>query len=277
MLEEAAAAGIPAADLQGALRALGARFDRVVTAVSKEHAREKEGAPRSAEQRRADLLRRLLIGDPVDSSELRYDLDVHHLGIVASGHRAVSALRALGEDVDRSLLLGQPDEQTAWAWLGGRRSFDSDEVDLLLRFDWPAQTSVAYGEPARGLGGWRLTHRQAAAAIPLSECLSQTLVRYPDVALLASVLQDDLLVTSLRRNFLAPLEADRDGGAAAKETLRAYFDAAGNISSAAAALGVNRRTVSSRIAAIEKRLDRPLEAAAAEIEVALRVDRVERR
>ena len=36
-------------------------------------------------------------------------------------------------------------------------------------------------------------------------------VRYVDVALLAAVLQDDLLATSLRKLYLEPLEAERDG------------------------------------------------------------------
>jgi DNA-binding PucR family transcriptional regulator len=79
----------------------------------------------------------------------------------------------------------------------------------------------------------------------------------------------------LRRNYLAPLESDRDGGTAAKNTLRAYFAAAGNVSSSAAALGVSRQTVRSRVTAIEDRLGRPLETASAEIQTALRLDEID--
>ena len=58
----------------------------------------------------------------------------------------------------------------------------------------------------------------------------------------------------------------------ARETLRAYFVAERNISSTAAALGVDRRTVTNRIRAIEDLFGRPLKDIAAELETALRLD-----
>jgi DNA-binding PucR family transcriptional regulator len=91
------------------------------------------------------------------------------------------------------------------------------------------------------------------------------------------VLQDELLATSLRQLYLDPLRGERDGGVVAMNTLRAYFAASGNASSAAAALGISRRTVGSRLAAIEDRLDLRLDAASAEIETALRLDEIEGR
>jgi DNA-binding PucR family transcriptional regulator len=103
----------------------------------------------------------------------------------------------------------------------------------------------------------------------------QRLVNYFDVALLASALQDDLLLTSLRRIYLEPLATERDGGAAAKRTLRAYFEAAGNISSAATAAGITRVTVRKRLLAIEERFGRPLASARGEIELALRLDEID--
>jgi DNA-binding PucR family transcriptional regulator len=93
--------------------------------------------------------------------------------------------------------------------------------------------------------------------------------------LLASTLQDDLLAASLDQLYLAPLRAERDGGEAAKETLRAYFAASGNASSAASALGVNRRTVAARIASIEEKIGRTVDSVSAEIETALRLDEIE--
>ena len=81
----------------------------------------------------------------------------------------------------------------------------------------------------------------------------------------------------LRQLFLTPLTDERDGGDAAKDTLRAYYQASGNASSAAAALGVHRRTVTARLEAIEERLGRRLENFSAEIETALRLDAIENR
>ncbi|HWO47309.1 MAG TPA: helix-turn-helix domain-containing protein, partial [Solirubrobacterales bacterium] len=93
-----------------------------------------------------------------------------------------------------------------------------------------------------------------------------------DVAVLASIARDELLATSLRRLYLEPLERMRDGGKVARQTLRAYFDAERNISSTAAALGVDRRTVRNRLRAIEDSLGRPLTGSLADLEIALRLD-----
>ena len=57
-----------------------------------------------------------------------------------------------------------------------------------------------------------------------------------------------------------------------RETLRAYFAAERNVSSTAAALGVDRRTVTNRIRAIEDLFGRPLKDFATELETALRLD-----
>lgn len=276
LLEEAAALGLGASELQSALRALAVRYERIVASVSEEYEREASAEPRGAERRRYVLLRRLLAGERLDSTSLCYEFDAHHLALVASGEDAVRGVARLGERLDRRLLVVEPDAQLAWAWFGGRREFACEELGFLASAPWPDGCSIACGEPGEGLSGWRLSHRQATAALPVAQRVAGTLVRYGDVALLAAVLADDLLLTSLRRAYLEPLRRERDGGEAAMATLRAYFQTARNISSAAAALGVNRRTVASRLAAVEERLGRPLDAIATELEVAIRLDHFER-
>jgi DNA-binding PucR family transcriptional regulator len=131
---------------------------------------------------------------------------------------------------------------------------------------------VTVGEPGEGLAGWRFSHQQAKAALPIAERRGKPVLRYADVAVLASIARDDLLATSLRRLYLEPLEGTRDGGRVARETLRAYFDAERNVSSTAAALGVDRRTVRNRLRGIEELLDRPLTGSLADLEIALRLD-----
>jgi DNA-binding PucR family transcriptional regulator len=138
----------------------------------------------------------------------------------------------------------------------------------------PPGVSLAIGEPGESLSGWRLTHQQARAALPIALRSPEGLVRYADVALLASTLQDDLLSTSLRQLYLVPLEQERDGGETLRETLRAYFAAERNVSSAAAALGVSRQAVNSRLRTIEEKLGRPLGGCAAELETALSMEQV---
>lgn len=275
LLEEAAAVRASAAELKDLLRALALRYDRIVVAVSEEFEREAAAEPRGAERRRHALLRRLLAGEPVDARALGYELEGHHLAIVAFGEQAGAAVGDLGRRLDRRLLLSEPDLHTAWAWLGGRRRFEREELGFIVSFGWPDGSVFACGEPGHGPAGWRLSHRQAAAALPVAQRGSATFVDYADVALLAAILQDDLLAASLRQAYLRPLAAERDAGDTAKATLRAYFAAARNASSAAAALGVNRRTVASRLRSIEERLGRPVDAVATELEVALRLDEFE--
>jgi DNA-binding PucR family transcriptional regulator len=57
-----------------------------------------------------------------------------------------------------------------------------------------------------------------------------------------------------------------------RQTLRAYFASGGNTSSAAASLGVTRRTVENRMRVIEDELGKPVSTCAAELELALRLD-----
>jgi DNA-binding PucR family transcriptional regulator len=161
-------------------------------------------------------------------------------------------------------------EGIIWAWLGGWRRIDPLELDLIASSPSP-QTSLAVGEPAQGLAGWRQTHRQARATWPIALRSSERVVRYAGNALLASALQDDLLTASLREQYLAPLLGERDGGEKFRSTLRAYFSADRNISSAAAILRVSARTVHDRLRAIEERLGRPLSVSLPEIETALRL------
>lgn len=275
LIEEAAGARVSRSELKRLLRAQATSFDRLIAAVSEEYSREAQAHPRTGEQRRALLVERLLAGELLDVAELAYDVDSWHLGFVAAGQEASCAIRELAATLDRALLLVDRGEDFAWGWLGGQRPYEPSERERLLTAPLPPQASVAIGEPAHGLSGWRLTHRQAAAVLPIAVRGEEKVAQYAEAPLLASIMQDDLLATSLRRLYLEPLRKERDGGGVAKSTLRAYFAAARNASSAAAALGVNRRTVSSRLATIEDRFGRPLDSASAEIETALRLDELE--
>lgn len=272
LAEEAEREGVPNAILRGLLAAQATVGDRLLAAVSAEHAREAQVRPSSTAERRRESVKRLLAGEFVDHSELEYDLDAEHLGLMAKGEGAEPLLRELAKRLDRRLLAVKREEEPTWAgWLGGSRPIEAaDAARVLTELD-PKGLVVTIGEPAEGLEGWRFSHLQAKAALAVAERRGETLARYADVAIEAAVLRDDLLARSLRQLYLDPLEQTRDGGKVARETLRAYFAAERNISSTAAALGVDRRTVRNRIRAIEELVGRPLTVAAADLEIALRV------
>ncbi len=272
-MQEAEAAPFPEGiSPQRLLGAQAAQFDRLIAAISEAYTKARESRFRSPEQRRAERVRRLLAGERLDFSDLAYDLDRHHLGVVASGPEAPRALQDLAKALDRRLLLIRHDEEQVWAWFGGQLPIDPGGMQSRISQRWPAGVPVAIGEPAQGLPGWRLTHRQARAALPIALHSPGRLVRYIDVALLASMLRDDLLATSLREIYLAPLAEERDQGETSRETLRAYLATGQNVTSAAAVLGVTRNTVANRLRAIEDRLQRPLSACTAEVDAALQLE-----
>lgn len=109
------------------------------------------------------------------------------------------------------------------------------------------------GEPKSGRSGWRLTHRQARESAWVAAAKSAPVVEYPQAAILASIARDPVLTTSLEEQYLHPLSKARDA-----ETLRTYFQAGGNGSSAASALGVSRQTVANRIETVEECIGLPL-------------------
>lgn len=254
------------------LRAYGARFDRLIEAVGEEFTRECEKGAESPERRRAARVKRLLAGDLLGGSDLAYDFDAHHVGLVAVGSEAAETLRSVAARTGYASLIVAAAPEVTWAWFGSRRHLDPHELGELLAQRRPHGVSLTLGEAGQGLSGWRLTHRQAQAAVPVVLRETRGMVRYCEVVLLASMLHDDLLAASLRQLYLAPISAGRDGGAALRKTLRAYFAANGNISSAAASLGVNRHTVASRLQAVEERIGRSLAECAAEMQAALQLE-----
>lgn len=273
LIPEAEAGGLLGGEeLHGMRRSQAELFDRLIAAVIVEYRSEVEAKSRSGQQRRAKCVEKLLAGELADVAELDYDLHAVHIGAIVAGPGAEAAIRELSKTLDRRLLLLPRGEGSVWAWLGGQHGVDNDELERLTSVSWPAHVLLAIGEPGRDLTGWRLSHRQAAAALPVAQRGSQSVIRYSEVALLASMLQDEVLVTSLEDIYLSPLGKERDGGTALRQTLRAYFAAERNVSSAAASLKVTRHTVTNRLHAVEERLGRSLGTCAAEMEAALRLE-----
>jgi sugar diacid utilization regulator len=261
--------------LRGILGVRASLIDRLLRGITSAYGDELQQAERSPERRRAERVQALLAGADLDTAELGYDLDQWHLGVIATGTGGGDAVRGLAAEVDRRLLSVSHGEGTVWAWLGGRSRLTATDIERVLSGNEPAVGVVlAVGEPAQGIDGWRLTHRQAQAAllVALRTPKPQRLTRYADVALLASALRDEVLAKSLIEIFLSPLDNQRDGGAVSRETLHAYFAAGHNVKVAAAALGVERRTVAYRLQKVEECLGRRLDTHHAELEVALRLD-----
>ena len=256
--------------LSDLLRVQGVRFDELLCAVLNEYRRESDtlGAP---EMRRLTLVRRLLAGESLDASELRYDLGAHHLAVIARGSGATSVIKGLAVALNSIPLTVCNADGAIWAWLGRSRPHDVPQIEELVTTRWPERLHLAMGEPALGEIGWRQTHEQASAAFLVSLHRPGTLSRYADDPLLFSAMRDNLLGASLHDLYLVPLKSGRDGGKALRQTLRAYLDAGCNGASAAHALDVSRQTVKNRIQTVEARVGRPVADCTAELKAALRL------
>ena len=139
-------------------------------------------------------------------------------------------------------------------WVGSESRTVATDLGDSLHGVAAKGVSVALGEPSKDMRGFRLTHRQAQAALLIALRGRNEVVQYTDHMLLAAVVQDATLARSLEEVYLAPLANHNDGGCAWRTTLRAYFEARGNAATAAAALGVDRSTVRRRLDEIEQRL-----------------------
>lgn len=259
--------------LTGVLRSHMHTFDGLLEVIADEHTRESKATGPNGSEHRVARVRELLAGADPDLSDLDYRFRGWHVGLIARGSGSAETVRDLSSHLGSQLLSIPAGDATTWAWLGGTRPLDPQDTVHSAKRLLPKSISLAIGEPCQGPIGWKLTHRQALAALSVTRLEGQqSIVRYADVALLASIFQDDVLKPSLRQMYFSPLGDNAKVRRRLIETLGAYVTAERNISSAAAILGVNRRTVSNRLQMIEERLNRPLHSAMPGIEAALLLD-----
>ncbi|KAA0272886.1 MAG: hypothetical protein EDQ89_06655, partial [Acidobacteria bacterium] len=153
-------------------------------------------------------------------------------------------------------------------WIGRTREFDLPE-----RLPAVEDARISFGEPAAGVEGFRASHRQARDAhrVALRAGARGQPVRYEDVALESLVGGDDARAGVFVARELRGIDGDDARSRRLRATLRAYFAAGQNASSAAAVLGVHEHTVAYRLRTIEEALGRPVTTRRAELETALRL------
>jgi hypothetical protein len=243
-------------------RAQEALLIHLTTSAEREYSEEIAGAGR---------VERLLAGGVVSRHDLSYEIDGRwHLGVVADSSAGDRTLQNLGLHLDRSVWTVLSSEATLWAWLGGEEPLTSAEFERAVRARATPGLRMAVGEPGRGLGGWRMTHRQAREALRVACHQRETLTRFADVALVA-LLQDS--AKDLIDLYLSPLDTHREPRLM-RETLRAYFRAGQNASCAGSAVGSDRRVVHNRLRWVENALGRRISTIAAELDVALRLEQL---
>jgi hypothetical protein len=253
---------------------LFAYVDRVVGEVSAEYTIERERVSRSSIQRRVQLVRDVLGGADIDSTELGYRLEQEHLAVVATGPAADASLRDLAGHLERHLLTVAMTDETVWAWLGSTRRGAPVSPHGRPWTRAADRTRYAVGEPAWGIAGFRESHEQALAAHRVARHLPQLVTRYDDVALEAALLHDVHAARHFVDRELGPLTAPDARSSLLRETLGAYLRSGLNAAATAAVLHVSDRTVAYRIHGIEETLGRSVLARSSELAAAVRLHRV---
>lgn len=252
------------------LSAFSLHLDYLLARIGEDYALQRESLHRSPRSRRAQEIALLLAGVSGQSVEVSHDWETWHVGLVAVGSDAREALLSLGSATLPGRLLLEETDRQVWAWVSGRDRPRPDRLVSRLAPWGDKEIVLGVGEPAFGLNGWRRSHQQAAAALLMARRSGAAVAHYSEVGVVASILTDDLLVSSLRERYLTPLGTG-GRGEVLRKTLRGYLATECNVSSTAAALGVSRRTVRNRLLRVEERAQLRIGECLAELDLAMRI------
>ena len=216
------------------------------------------------------LVRQVLDGRAAQDVQLGYALHGRNLALFVAGARAREAVAAIAAELARRPLVVAPDQETAWAWLSEQPEPDARRKRKLAELATALNVTVGIGCTRTTIQGFRRSHEEARIACRCATSIGESFALYADVLPEALALGDARAATELVARALGPLGDDKRGQRL-RETLRAYC-ATGNGASAASQLGVSRRTLTYRIAEIERRLGTPLAARRTEIDLALRLE-----
>jgi DNA-binding PucR family transcriptional regulator len=254
--------------------------------VLEEYESERARWARSSEKLRHETVTAILAGQPVDAQHaggvLRYPLELAHVAIVLwndasdDGLVAEDRLRATARELAsragcQSSLVMPASALVTWAWLGFRAAPDEQRMAALLepRADC---ISLAVGEPADGIAGFRSSHAEALGArriAKLSKSRAGTVTRWGNVAIVGLLSADAERARQFVTRELGPVDADNDAMARLRATLAIYFREGDVIAATAQRLGVHINTISYRLRQCEELLERPVKQRRFELEAAL--------
>jgi len=248
---------------------------------------EREHWLRSRSAARAARVRDLLAGRRVNLSAteatLGYRLRQYHVGLVCWAGDAAAAAddisrleHAIGHVAGKAGCFGDPvflprDESTAWAWLplGIRDTFDATAASTVGVDD---DIHFAFGDPAKGTAGFRLTHQQAVAAQAVAlaaEPVPPRSVAFREIAPIAMMLGSADLLRDWVLTTLAGLAADDEHHARLRDTLLVFLQAGGSYKATAERLTLHKNTVQYRVRKAEESLGRPVTENRRDVELAL--------
>ena len=220
------------------------------------------------------------------SKRLRYDVNRHHVGVVAwvdTVPTESDAQRVLDEalaDVARTMtaettLIHPLGSLVVAAWLSRRGAFppagvDSDTTGFSAAL--PAGVRMAVGQPGHGLKGFRRSHIEASQARRVASLAGPRLgplTRYRDVAVAALASADPEHAASFVSRALGRLAEDDEATYRVAMTLSVYLQENRSRARAAKRLTVHPNTVSYRVDQAESILGRSIDTDTLDLAVAL--------
>ena len=232
----------------------------------------------------------VLAGDNVDvtaaETALGYRLLQRHLGAILWVENTASAgddpLEQLGRMASAlAVAAGSPqaplfvpcEETSAWAWLAITPGavLRRDELQAVIR-ERELPVSLALGEPALGVEGFRRTHQQAlrAQSVALAAGPHHVPVTYfIDVAPVAMMCADIESAREWVRETLGALAVDSERNTRLRETARVFLQTGGSYTSTADQLFLHRNTAQYRVQKAEELRGRPLREGRLDVELAL--------
>ena len=260
--------------------------DRVVEQVLTTFAQTRDDWLRDRSAVLAMRVRELLRSQPVDvgatEHALGYRLDQHHVGIVAwvDEPAAADALERIRRVIGAlGTALGCPatplvvpaDESSAWAWIPSKLSLaTSKQLDTATTSE-PA-VSLAVGEPARGIDGFRRSHRQAISARSVALAAGEQrspITPFVEVAPIAMLCVDLDSARSWIYETLGDLAVDSNRNEGLRETARVFLQTGGSYTATAEQLFLHRNTAQYRVRQAEQVRGRPLCDGRLDVELAL--------
>lgn len=265
-------------------------LDRVVEQVvaAYESARERWVHNRSAVL--TMRVKSVLAGETVDltaaETALGYRLRQRHLGVVLWAESTASAgddpLEHLGRVASalavatgsaQAPLFVPCDETSAWAWL-------AITPPAVLRRGKPQAViaereppvSLALGEPASGVDGFRRTHQQALRAQSVALAAGPhhlPVTSFLDVAPVAMMCADIESTSEWIKETLGALAIDTERNTRLRETARVFLQTGSSYTSTAEQLFLHRNTAQYRVQKAEELRGRPLREGRLEVELAL--------
>jgi len=258
-------------------RTVAGYVDQTSEEIVAAYTREREHWLRNRSAARAARIRDLLSGERVNAAAteatLGYRLRQYHVGLVCWAGDATAAVdnitrleHAISHVAAEVAASGDPvflprDESSAWAWLplGIRDRFDAAAAATVGADGADGDLHFAFGDAARGVTGFRLTHQQALAAqaVALAAGRGPRVVTFGEVAPVAMMLGSADLLRAWVLATLGGLAADDEHHARLRDTLLVFLQSGGSYKTTAEQLTLHKNTVQYRIRKAEESMGQP--------------------